>query len=167
MCRCRHNLTSDDGPRFQFRFRSTRVSFHSLFPLSRLGCKFQSRDNFFSPTILHLQLPFFSSLLLFVALGTKREERKAERKRRRGTKREREEDFGGYFRQKQANARTRDRIVAGRVSLIRHRGITYGSLMSPYQRYLPIPWAFLLPPVPTRMAPLDFQLPAPLTYTHL
>lgn len=34
------------------------------------------------------------------------------------------------------------------MSLIRHRGITYGSLMSPYQRYLPIPWALLLPPVP-------------------
>lgn len=88
-----------------------------------------------------------------------------EKKREKET--EREEDFGGYFRQKQANARTRDRIVAGRVSLIRHRGITYGSLMSPYQRYLPIPWALLLPPVPTRTAPLDFQLPAPLTYTHL
>lgn len=166
MCRCRHNLTSDDGPRFQFRFRSTRVSFHSLFLYRAWDANFKA-EIFFSPTILHLQLPFFSSLLLFVALGTKREERKAERKRRRGRKREREEDFGGYFRQKQANARTRDRIVAGRVSLIRHRGITYGSLMSPYQRYLPIPWALLLPPVPTRTAPLDFQLPAPLTYTHL
>lgn len=106
---------------------------------------------------------FFSSLWGKEKGGKKGGEEEKEREKER----EREEDFGGYFRQKQANARTRDRIVAGRVSLIRHRGITYGSLMSPYQRYLPIPWALLLPPVPTRTAPLDFQLPAPLTYTHL
>lgn len=32
--------------------------------------------------------------------------------------------------------------------LISQRGITYGSLMSPYQTYLPIPWALPLSPVP-------------------
>lgn len=105
------------------------------------NANFKGKEIFQSTFSINLRSFFYSSLL-----GTKREESKTERKIKR--EREREEDFRGYFRQKQANARTRDRSVAGRVSLIRHRGITYGSLMSPYQRYLPIPWALLLPPVP-------------------
>lgn len=148
--------------------------FVQLACLSTLYSLYRARDaNFKAETTFSLQPScIFNSLLLesssFRRFGDEKGGKKGgEEEKEREKEREREEDFGGYFRQKQANAGTRDRIVAGRVSLIRHRGITYGSLMSPYQRYLPIPWALLLPPVPTRTAPLDFQLPAPLTYTHL
>lgn len=121
------------------------MSFHSLFSLLSCIRNANFKAKTFSLQSLHRTL-LLKSLGRF--LKTKREESKTERKRKREEEREREEDFRGYFRQKQANVRTRDRTVAGRVSLIRHRGITYGSLMSPYQRYLPIPWALLLPPVP-------------------
>lgn len=137
---------------YYYRYRARDANFkgkeifHSTFSINDLRSFFSS--------------PFYSSLL-----GTKREESKTERK----IKRERERGRLSWILSSKTSERTNKRqkrswsCVAYQTPWY-HIRVANVSLSKVPTYSLGPPLA----PCPTRTpAPLDFQLPAPLTYTHL